>query len=304
MAGYFVPPIKVAYYLIKQALEKSNSLPIKVSHEGEFSEIGEEEGGPYLIAYSAPEGQAQTIASMIAPLQEMSLFWGFDYRVVYGKDVSGNLTAEIRLAYPCFGWEKEAENPIELSQALDMEYNEDGTEQANLVMGRAGGASEDVSVEEGFYAKETPRLEATANMPAVSEHTNSKDENYFIKAILKATVIGQEATQAFPLTTIVLTMPMFGTPSIFDLVEGENYQFVIPTAGGDIAQNNPRFPEGYPDEVPSENDLWQLTRIDSDVPDEGIPLMKLTLVRPPRKKVIDGENFQKTNPPPEYEEET
>lgn len=290
--------MKVAYWLIKEALEKANSLPITVSYEGDLEP---EE----LIAYSAPEGQAQTITSMIAPLQEMSLFWGFDYRTIYSKDVAGNLTAEIRLAYPCFGWEKEAENPIELSQALDMEYTEDGTEQANLVQGRAGGASEEISIEDGFYAKETPRLEATANMPAVSEQTTKYDDEQFIKAILRATVIGQEATQAFPLTTIVLTLPMFGTPSILDLVEGENYPFVIPTSGGDIAQNNPRFPEGYPDEVPSENDLWQLTRIDADVPDEGVPTMKLTLVRPPReKKNEEEERYQKPNPPPEYEEES
>jgi hypothetical protein len=106
-------------------------------------------------------------------------------------------------------------------------------------------------------------------------------------AMLTAFLHGLLAVSAYPLLAPVVTLPMFGAAeggagglSIFDLTVGDDVVLRIPRAIGELPSNNPRFPNGLPET--NAQVFFRITRIDCEVPDDGVPVMKLTLNLPPK----------------------
>jgi len=232
------------------------------------------------ITFTAPLEQQQTIASMVTQLQELGYGYGFDFAVDVSRDDAGAPQAQISMSYPKRGVdEPEASQVLELSQALEFEYDEEGSSASNLTISRAGGATEELATESPApeaWEEGYPLLQQVGTMPSLAKSTNPI-------AFLDAFTQGLTATNAYPLVTATVTVPMFGTPSIFDLDVGDPVKLIIPRqAGGQEPSGNPRFPEGFPPELPVDGEAyyWRVTRIDVAVPDEGVPTMKLTLTLP------------------------
>jgi hypothetical protein len=287
------PAIEIAYYLLAQALAADHSMPIEVSPVKEDgTDLSPEEieaiDDLHWITYSSPVNQAQTLAAILTQLQELGYPVGIDYYSFWSRDDAKNPVAHIGLAYPRAGITEPADVPIiELSEALELSYSEDGTSQSNVVIARAG-ASEgkdekaeerqepwDEAFDEGY-----PLLEQAGTMPALAP---SDDPG----AMLTAFLHGLLAVSAYPLLAPVVTLPMFGAAeggagglSIFDLTVGDDVVLRIPRAIGELPSNNPRFPNGLPET--NAQVFFRITRIDCEVPDDGVPVMKLTLNLPPK----------------------
>jgi hypothetical protein len=257
------PALKIAFWTLKDAMEKAYSIPIKIVAEG--SEAKES----YWVTFSAPEEQHQTLGSILSQMQGMGYPIGIDYAsdVSY---VSGRPTATITLSYPRRGAPfTVASKVIDLANALDLEYDEDGTQQADSIVEQAGALL--VRSSEGIWVPTReagyPLLEAMISHPATAPSS-------LPGAALEAYVSGDLATLAYPLTAPVITLPLFGNPSIFEIDVGDDVQLRIPVVAGDQPPTNPRFPSGL-------TVVMRIVRIDVTIPDEGIATMVITLNLPP-----------------------
>ena len=252
------PVLRMAYYVLSETLSKRFSIPIKVVAEGE------EAGSAFWITFSAPATQQQTVASLLSQFQELGYLVGIDY----AQDVAwvnGAPTATVTLSYPHRGLAETAPVVIDLSHALELEYDEDGTEQADRIVEQAGATRVRTKGEVWAPAQEAgyPLLEAQVSHTALAPTEDSL-------AALKAYLSGSLTTRAFPLVAPVVTLPMFGTPSIFDLDVGQEVVLYAPKGEGQLPPNIPRFPNGL-------RERFRIVRIDCEVPDEGVPVMVLTL---------------------------
>ena len=266
------PVPAIAYYLLAEALEKQYSIPITVIRDEQ--KIDPAEGYPgegFRITFSAPVTQQQTLLSMLTQLQQLGYQVGVDYAcdVQY---VAGVPTVAITLSYPRRGEAGAFPPVIELSASTDMEYSEDGTQMGNRVIEQTGATSgtEDVSKEwlPGMAEDGYPLLEKVVSHAALSPTPASEK-------VLEAYANGDLAIYAYPLLAPVIPLPMFGTPSIFDLAPvGDDVILRIPKGEGDLPANYPRFPEGL-------DYRFRCVRLDCAIPDEGLPTMTATLNIPP-----------------------
>jgi hypothetical protein len=249
--------LEIANTVISQALERAYSIPIRTA----VSAVGPEKR--YWITFSAPETQQQTVASILSQLQELGYLTGIDYACDVAFSAKGVPEATITLSYPRRG----SGTPvvIDLSGATELEYDEDGTQQADRIVEQAGatidrtGAGQWAPTRDAGY----PLLEAEVSHTALAPSEATA-------AVLRAYVEGSLAARAYPLTAPVVTLPMFGSPSIFELNVGDDVILRIPKVAGAQPLTNPRFPEGL--EAP-----FRIVRIDCEVPDQGVPTMALTL---------------------------
>lgn len=292
---YTVPAVEIAYWMLKQALEVSGSMPIDVkTYMPNGEELAEADiaaiNRSYWITFSSPVHQAQTLDAILTQLQELGYLVGIDYYTGYDRSSAGVPETVIALAYPRAGISEPSEAPvIELSEALEFTYHEDGTGQSNSVSARAGAGETKKEKEEErkkSWAKALeegyPLLEQVGTMPAMAK---SEEPEKALEAFLR----GLLATSAYPLLAPVITLPMFGAReggegglSIFDIKVGDDVLLRIPKGYGDLPSNNPRFPNG----LPETNELlfFRIIRIDCRVPDEGVPVMDLTLNLPPKSE--------------------
>jgi hypothetical protein len=276
------PALRIAYYVLSQALAKRFSIPIKIVASGAEAGVG------FWLTISMPGAQQQTLASILSQMQELGYMVGIDYAqdVAY---VEGKLTATCTLSYPRRGSEAEPLT-IDLSQALDLQYDEDGTEQADRVVVQAGAtrvrSKGDVwgpSQVAGY-----PLLETQVSHTALAPLQKGIEG-----AALAAYVSGELTTKAYPLVAPTVTLPMFGEPSILELDVGQEVYLESPKGEGDLPPDNPRFPNGL-------KQLFRIVRIDCSVPDEGVPTMTLTLnipafqtpVEPPETEVKEPESAE------------
>jgi hypothetical protein len=276
------PVLRMAYYTLSQALSKRFSIPVEIVAEGPTADAG------YWITFSAPATQQQTLASLLSQFQELGYLTGIDYAqdVAY---VNGRLTATVTLSYPRRGSEEGEPVTIELSHALDLEYDEDGTEQATRMVEQAGATEIRTRGEVWGPAQVAgyPLLETTVSHTALAPSEDTR-------AVLEAYVTGSLATRAFPLTAPVVTLPLFGEPSIFDLDVGMEVLLKSPTGEGDLPFNCPRFPNGL-------SERFRIVRIDVDVPDEGVPTMAIALNVPAFLTPVEPPEVTTTEPLTEAE---
>jgi hypothetical protein len=257
------PVPRIAYYLLKQALEKQYSLPIDVA----LSEATPDED--YWITFTAPKTQQQTLSSMMTQLVNLGYLVGIDYApdVEY---VAGSPTVAITLSYPRRG-KTTPQATIDLSAATDMEWSEDGTQQADKVIEQTGGTG--VTATEGEWGPAMsedgyPLLERVISHSALSPTEATPD-------VLSAYVKGDLAIYSYPVLAPVIPLPMFGSPSIFDLLPiGNDVTLRIPTGAGDLPLNNPLFPNGL-------DYHFRAVKLECNVPTEGVPAMSVTLNIPP-----------------------
>ena len=260
-----VPALGIAADVIEQALARPHTIPIRIVKEGP---LAPEE---YQIAFAAPEEQHQTVASILSQLQGLGFKVGIDYAadVAY---VNGLPVPTITLSYPRRGALFTAlSKVIDLSNALDLQYDEDGTQQANSIVEQAGATVDRSSEGEWVPAVEAgyPLLEATFSHPALAPTAGTNADQ------LRAYTAGDLSTHAYPLTAPVVKLPLFDTPSIFDLSPiGDDVLVRSPVVAGDQALTNPRFPEGMAAQM-------RTVRMDVTIPDEGVPTMDVTLNAPP-----------------------
>src|ERR1035441_6556644 len=204
-----VSALRLGYYVLKDALEKAYSIPIQVATSGAIPEH------TYWLTFSAPESQQQSIASILSQLQELGYLIGIDYACDEAY-VGGVPTATITLSYPRRG---KTTNPwiIDLSSALDLEYGGDGSQQADHIVEMAGATITRSSAGVYLPTREAgyPLFETSISHTALAPTEDSA-------AVLEAYVGGALAMLAYPLTAPVVTLPMFGKPSILELTVGDN----------------------------------------------------------------------------------
>jgi hypothetical protein len=262
------PVPRIAYYLLKQALEKQYSVPIDIAVD---ETVVDEE---YWITFVAPITQQQYLASMLTQLQQLGYLVGVDYAADV-EYVAGVPSVTITLSYPRRGSTTSLPVIETSAPAGSMEYDEDGTQMGNRVIEQTGTiVSEDASdiasgewgpamSEEGY-----PLLEKVVSHAALSSTAASAK-------VLQAYVAADLATYAYPLLAPVVPLPMFGTPSLDELTPvGGDVMLKIPTAAGDVPPNNPRFPSGL-------EYRFRNVRLDCSIPSEGVPTMSATLNIPP-----------------------
>jgi len=276
------PALRIAYYVLSQALAKRFSIPLKIVTSGA------EAGAGFWLTISLPGAQQQTLASILSQMQELGYMVGIDYTqdVAY---VGGELTATCTLSYPRRGSEAEPLT-IDLSQALDVQYDEDGTEQADRVVVLAGATTVRSKGEVWGPAQVAgyPLLEAQVSRTALAPLQKGVE-----RSALEAYVSGELTTNAYPLVAPTVTLPLFGEPSILQLDVGQEVYLVSSAGAGDVPPDNPRFPNGL-------KQLFRIVRIDCTVPDEGVPTMTLTLnipafstpVEPPETEVKEPETAE------------
>ena len=276
------PALRIAYYVLSQAMAKRFSIPIKIVASGA------EAGAGFWLTISMPGAQQQTLASVLSQMQELGYMVGIDYAqdVAY---VGGKLTATCTLSYPRRGSEAEPLT-IDLSQALDLQYDEDGTEQADRVVVQAGATRVRSKGDVWGPAQVAgyPLLETQVSHTALAPLQKGVEQ-----AALEAYVSGELTTKAYPLVAPTVTLPMFGEPSILELDVGQEVYLESPKGAGELPPDNPRFPNGL-------KQLFRIVRIDCAVPDEGKATMTLTLnvpafqtpVEPPETEVKEPESAE------------
>lgn len=258
------PVTSIAYWLLRQAYNQALSIPIGVALEGE--EPDEE----HWIAFSAPAAQQQTLSSMISQLAELGYLTGIDYASDVAYTPGGLIVPTTTLSYPRRGVSGPNPVVIDVSSALDLEYDEDGGEQADRIVGIAG-ATKDRSNSDVYPPAQAlgyPLLEAQVSLPALAPTEGSSGP------ALEGFVGGALAMRAFPLTVPVVTLPLFGEPSIHEVDVGQDVLLKVPLIAGEQPYQNPRFPKGL-------LFRFRIVRIDVVVPDDGEPTMALTLNLPP-----------------------
>jgi hypothetical protein len=246
--------LRIAYYVLKQAFEKKYSIPIRVVTEGVTPE-------EYWQTFSAPIEQQKTLAAILSELQGLGYLVGIDYACdVFFEN--GRPVAQITLSYPRRGGDA---TTLEVSSLTELEYDGDGSGQGNIIAELAGGTSARTyevewkkALEEGYPLYEL-----------VESHSSTSDSEESAN-FLAAYAAGDLSMYAYPTTAPVATLPLFGTPSIFDLTVGADTTLLIPKVAGAQPGSNPRFPEGL-------KYLFRSSRIDVTIPDEGVPTMALTL---------------------------
>lgn len=255
--------------LLAQALEETAySIPITVL---EASEPTPEQ---FWITFSAPRTQNQTLATMLSQLHQLGFEVGVDV-IQQVEYVGGVPTVSLGVFYPRRG-STVAQNGLVIESRLDLDYQEDGTAQSNGVVEMAGGTGQEQ--EEGRWLpamqeEEYPLLSQVVSHASVSPTTQTE-------RVLKAYEEADLAAYAYPLTTPVVTLAMFGRPSILDLAKvGDNVRLRIGKTAGEQAPPNPLFPDGLDFE-------FRTVRLDAEVPDQGLPKMKVTLNIPPSSTPI------------------
>lgn len=258
----------VAYTLIADALAKAGAIPIKLTKATEPEKA-------FWITFAAPEAQQQSVMSVLSQLQELGFMVGVDYAcdVEY---VAGIPTPTITLSYPRRGKTALREiSTIDIANALEFEYDEDGSQQANSIVEQAGATIDRSSNGEWAPAVAAgyPLLEACLSHPALAPTEASS-------TVLEAYTAGDLTVMAFPLTVPVVTLPLFGTPSIFDLAAGDNAVLRVTKGAGDLILNNPRFPVGL-------EHTYRMESIAVTIPDEGVPTMVVSLNEPPSTTPVE-----------------
>ena len=272
--------LRIAFYILKQALTVDQSIPIKVVTQGATPES-------LWITLSAPLTQSQTLASLLTQCQELGYLVGIDYAcdVAY---VGGVPAAQITLSYP--RREASTKPVIDLDNVLDLQWPEDGSQQANRIVEQAGATSDRTGGKEWPPAREAgyPLLETTISHPALAPTASGN------AAILEACAQGDITTRAFALTVPSVLMPMFGSPSILTLPLGGDVRVRSLPHAGDQPPTDPRFPNGL-------DVVQRIIRIDGSVPDEGVPLMVVYLNPPPSTTPVEPAVTTGSGPAPEPE---
>ena len=259
------PAMSIAYFVLRQAMTKEGSIPLRIARVGAEGEW---------VTISLPITQAQTLSSILGQLQEAGYTVGIDYACDVFKEGDVRV-AQITLSYPRRGFFGPGPPVIDVANALDFTWDEDGTAQANSLVEMAGATTIRSSkglwkaaIEAGY-----PLLESTTTHPALAPSEAPI-------TLLEAYLSGDLSISTYPAIAPVITLHLFGQPSIFELNAGDDALLRLLPNKGNFASPNPRFPKGL--EI-----VMRIVRIDVEIPNEGVPTMALTLNLPPSQEPVE-----------------
>lgn len=226
--------------------------------------------GQFLITMSLPVSQQQTGLTILSQLANMGYLCGIDYGCDYFYKGS-EPQVQITISYPRRGV---ALNPsskiLDVSGALEFEYDEDGTQQANNILAAISGTGA-VSTQAVPYNNFTPD---SGNYPAFDQaFQNPASSSAGLSfAALSSLVTGALDLYAYPVKLPVVTMPLFDkyTGLRQDNV-GDDVILTVPKTTG---RANRRFPNGL-------SAPFRIIRADYSIPDDDIPTVVLSLNEPP-----------------------
>lgn len=269
-------PMKIVRQLIE---EGQNNKPGGKIAGGITVTLNPEGGSGQKVPVSYPGTQLQTIDSIISTLSQMGFDYGFDYS--YDCEyLPGTKTPGITLNfwYPRKG-RTAAESGIVITakDAVDYEYLEDATKQANEITETGSGSNGILPVtaeaDEVIEAIGYPRLGL-----AISHTQVTSDE------VLARITLGDLALRCWPVVTPTLTMPVplpnaAGEidPTQFsfgDFENGDDARFEIDPIAGGGENTDPRFPDGLSFE-------FRITTWTCTVADKGLSTILFDLSIPP-----------------------
>ena len=285
---------QIAHQVILDALDTSGSLALAVSTPAATP-------AAYAITLTSPRSQRMSVDMLVGMISTLGYNVGFDYACDVAW-VSGVPTATFTLSYPRRGRVAGTTGLIlDLSQALDWSYDEDGTQQANQVAQTAtgtGGVSTVGTFEPSMSVDGYPLLEKLAMHTMFSPSATPA-------SVLNAFAQDDLALWSYPVSVIQATVPMFGEPAIGEWITGDDVRVLSPkvsgpqtvTQGGKFDSSaqfdtslpfnvagvnsqsgmpatDPRFPNGL-------DHYLRITRADCSIPTEGVPTVAFTLGIPP-----------------------
>lgn len=246
------------------------------------------------ITFSAPISQQQTIDSMLQQMIGMGLGIGVDI-VTTVKLVNGIPTARVNVAWPRFGQtaaQLGKQLPVlDLSNAIDLEWNEDATAQANALVeqtGANGVQSNDKQIDStAIDTYNYPLLEQAISHTSMSPNGTSD-------AVLNTLYQGDRDLYAYPQLAPVVTVPLFN--------EGTGFSITSLPLGNDVAVSSmferqtqyglPTIPFPPASSEIADGTQWlRLVRADVTIADDGVSTMDLTLNQPPGSPAPAGYNI-------------
>lgn len=257
----------IARTVLTDALAITQSMPIAVVAAAVAP-------SQFWVTLSAPISQRQTVSMIVSQLTQMGYLAGCDLASdpIY---VGGKPIMQITLSYPARG--RPASAPalmMDLTDAIDWDYDEDGLAQANGIVemlsgtgGVSGEAFADGPLGDGF-----PLLEASMSHPSMSS-TPAQD------AVVEAFITADLALRAYPPATMTVEYPLFddtgrGTyPSWGDWIIGDEVLVTLPPGSPEVPAN-PRFPTGL-------NFWFRIVKASVTIADQGVSTVKFTLNMPP-----------------------
>lgn len=252
---------QIAHQVISDALGDANSLTIGLSTPSATP-------SQYGITLTSPRSQRASVDMLVGMISTLGYNVGFDYAVDVAY-VAGVPTATVTLSYPRRGRIAGSTGLLmDLSQALDWSYDEDGGQQATSVAQTAtgtGGVSTVGTYEPAMSVDGYPLLEKLAMHAMFSPSATPQ-------SVLNA--FGQDdlALWAYPVTVLQPEFPMFAEPVIGEWIVGDDVRVVSPLDA--TGKTDPRFPSGM-------DFYFRVTRADCTIPGEGVPTTKFTLGIPP-----------------------
>jgi hypothetical protein len=214
--------------------------------------------------------QQQSVSSLVTQLQQLGYEVGIDFAddPVY---VAGVPVPVITLDYPRRGRPAgTTEFVIDVSNAIDFDYDEDGTQQSNGVVemiGASGGTSTE-SIWDGAFSDGWPLLEQVISHAAYSSSTTPA-------ALLQALALADLSVHAYPFTVPEVTMPLFGSyPQFGQYKVGDDMLLYVPKLAGSLPPVCPRFPNGLAY-------YFRSVRHDVTIADQGLSTVKITMNIPP-----------------------
>ena len=251
----------IAYTVMTDALSQQYAVPIGVTKAAEAP-------SEYWITATFPSTQAQTVNSIVTQLQQLAYTVGIDY-VCVPQYVNGTPIPGIVLYYPRAGAPQGSTGfVIDVSQALEFEYDMSGTNQSNAVieMASASGSATVGYAWEPALVAGWPLLEQVISHAAFSPIAESPE-------VLLAFANSDLAIYTYPITAPTVTLPLFGKSlPIGSFGMGDDVTLYIPVDS--YLPSNPRFPSGL-------NYDFRIVRCDVTIADEGLSTMELTLNIPP-----------------------
>jgi hypothetical protein len=224
----------------------------------------------YWIYATFPATQAQTVNSIVTQLMQLGYQVGIDF-VCTPTYVNGVPVPGITLYYPRAGISGGYQGygiVIDVSQALDFEYDLAGQNQSNTVIEMASASGTVTSGDAWAPALQQgwPLLEQVISHAAFSPVAETA-------AVLSRFVASDLAVYTYPQAAPTVTLPLFGpTLPIGSFTMGDDVTLYVPVDS--YLPTNPRFVNGMSSD-------FRIVRNDVTIADEGLSTMELTLNVPP-----------------------
>lgn len=298
--------VTMAETILSDAFAAAGSLPVGLVTQGTVPP-------QYYIIASFPLSQTQQLGGLVQQLQTLGYNVGFDFASDVTTLTGGVPVGQVTLSYPRRGRVAGTTGLIvDTSQAVDMTWPEDGTQQAVQIWEMATAAGGVGSMGQWAPAMSVdgyPLLQAVESHMVFSATTYYTDsEVSSSQPVLDAWVADDLMLYAYPALAPTVTVPLFGNLQLGDFIVGDDIRFVVPRTVSYSSSVNlstqfdsgfafdgplpfaglsvpvipstqgmstcPRFPNGL-------DTYLRIVGCDVTISDEGLSTMQLTFNAPP-----------------------